>query len=173
MGMNGWSLKDLSIPFPWYLGVSKNRGTPKWMVYNGKPYRNGWFGGTKISETPTWTVWWKTTSCDHVFFWMYIDTPLQRVSNISYAGSCKFWPGMFCFFTTSIFSNIQWTTTIPNKKHQFCWVRTMKPVDLRKAISKTATTLKTIVVTNTHYKLHSHWPHCSTFEIIQYYPLFA
>ena len=21
-----------------YLGVSKNRGTPKWMVYNGKPY---------------------------------------------------------------------------------------------------------------------------------------
>ena len=27
-----------------YLGVSKNRGTPKWMVYNGKPYKNGWFG---------------------------------------------------------------------------------------------------------------------------------
>ena len=21
-----------------YVGVSKNRGTPKWMVYNGKPY---------------------------------------------------------------------------------------------------------------------------------------
>ena len=21
-----------------YIGVSKNRGTPKWMVYNGKPY---------------------------------------------------------------------------------------------------------------------------------------
>ena len=30
------------------LGVSKNRGTPKWMVYNGKPYQNGWFGGTTI-----------------------------------------------------------------------------------------------------------------------------
>ncbi len=30
-------------------GVSKNRGTPKWMVYNGKPYQNGWFGGTIIS----------------------------------------------------------------------------------------------------------------------------
>ena len=26
----------------------KNRGTPKWMVYNGKPYWNGWFGGTTI-----------------------------------------------------------------------------------------------------------------------------
>ena len=22
----------------WDLGVSKNRGTPKWMVYNGNPY---------------------------------------------------------------------------------------------------------------------------------------
>ena len=31
-----------------YIGVSKNRGTPKWMVYNGKPYLNGWFGGTLI-----------------------------------------------------------------------------------------------------------------------------
>ena len=28
--------------------VSKNRCTPKWMVYNGKPYSNGWFGGTPI-----------------------------------------------------------------------------------------------------------------------------
>ena len=30
------------------MGVSKNRGTPKWMVCNGKPYWNGWFGGTTI-----------------------------------------------------------------------------------------------------------------------------
>ena len=30
------------------MDVSKNRGTPKWMVYNGKPYQNGWFGGTPI-----------------------------------------------------------------------------------------------------------------------------
>ena len=29
----------------WYKGVSKNRATPKWIVYNGKPY---WFGGTTI-----------------------------------------------------------------------------------------------------------------------------
>ena len=29
------------------MGVSKNRGgPPKWMVYNEKPYKNGWFGGT-------------------------------------------------------------------------------------------------------------------------------
>ena len=31
-----------------YMGVSKNGGTPKWMVYNGKPYKNGWFGSTTI-----------------------------------------------------------------------------------------------------------------------------
>ena len=28
-----------------YRGISENRG---WMVYNGKPYWNGWFGGTTI-----------------------------------------------------------------------------------------------------------------------------
>ena len=31
------------------LGVSKNRGTPKWMVYNGKPQ---WLLGTTILGTP-------------------------------------------------------------------------------------------------------------------------
>ena len=30
------------------MGVSKNRGTPKWMVYNGKPYQKGWFGGKTL-----------------------------------------------------------------------------------------------------------------------------
>ena len=32
----------------WNMGVSKNKGTPKWMVYNGKPYQNGYFRGTPI-----------------------------------------------------------------------------------------------------------------------------
>ena len=31
-----------------YMVVSYNRGTTKWMVYDGKPYQNGWFGGTLI-----------------------------------------------------------------------------------------------------------------------------
>ena len=35
---NYWTIRN-------YMGVSKNRGTPKWMVYNGKPYWTGWFGG--------------------------------------------------------------------------------------------------------------------------------
>ena len=30
-----------------HVDVSKNTGTPKWMVYNGKPYQNWWFGGTR------------------------------------------------------------------------------------------------------------------------------
>ena len=25
---------------------------PKWMIYNGKPYLNGWFGGTTILKKP-------------------------------------------------------------------------------------------------------------------------
>ena len=28
-----------------YMGVSKNSGIPKWMVYNGKPYQNGMIWG--------------------------------------------------------------------------------------------------------------------------------
>ena len=28
--------------------IVKNSGIPKWLVYNGKPYQNGWFGGTTI-----------------------------------------------------------------------------------------------------------------------------
>ena len=27
------------------MDVSKNRGAPKWMLYNGKPYSNGFFFG--------------------------------------------------------------------------------------------------------------------------------
>ena len=42
-GMGGWGF---------YMGVSLNGGTPKWMVYNGKPYENGWFGGTIILGNP-------------------------------------------------------------------------------------------------------------------------
>ena len=34
-----------SLPTKTYGCWTKNRGTPKWMVYNGKPYQNGWFGG--------------------------------------------------------------------------------------------------------------------------------
>ena len=40
----GWPTKKMDIPSAFcgageeYMGVSKNSGTPKWMVYNGKPY---------------------------------------------------------------------------------------------------------------------------------------
>ncbi len=32
------STLSLIYPFLSHMGVSKNRGTPKWMVYNGKPF---------------------------------------------------------------------------------------------------------------------------------------
>ncbi len=40
------------------MGVSKNMGTPKWMVYNGKAYKNGWFGGTPIFGKHPYTTCW-------------------------------------------------------------------------------------------------------------------
>ena len=35
---NGWLVCGLCERLQQYMGVSKNRGTPKWMVYNGKPW---------------------------------------------------------------------------------------------------------------------------------------
>ena len=42
------SIKDCANPVwvrapegPWKMGVSQNRDAPKWMVYNGNPYKNG------------------------------------------------------------------------------------------------------------------------------------
>ena len=32
------SIEHLQFLFGFHMDVSKNRGTPKWMVYNGKPY---------------------------------------------------------------------------------------------------------------------------------------
>ena len=33
-----WRRPSKDLLSEWYMGVSKNSGTPKWMVYNGKPY---------------------------------------------------------------------------------------------------------------------------------------
>ena len=43
-----------SLLFPqWdYMGVSINAVTPKMIVFNGKSYLNGWFGGTTIYGNP-------------------------------------------------------------------------------------------------------------------------
>ena len=41
-------------PAKMYMGVSKYSGTPKWMVYNGKPYyKMDDLGVPKFTETPT------------------------------------------------------------------------------------------------------------------------
>ena len=50
----GWlKCLKLSLSCISYLGVSKNRGTPKWMVYNGKPYfLMDDLGVPLFSETP-------------------------------------------------------------------------------------------------------------------------
>ena len=41
----GFCFPDIII----YMAVSINGGNPKWMVYSGKSYENGWFRGTPIS----------------------------------------------------------------------------------------------------------------------------
>ena len=53
----GKMLQQVNCTFQ-YMGVSKNRGIPKWMVYNGKPYENWWFGGTLIFGNTHMATWW-------------------------------------------------------------------------------------------------------------------
>ena len=49
LGAFSWKWTWIGVSeFQRNLGVSKNRGTPRWMVHNGKPYQNWWFGGTTI-----------------------------------------------------------------------------------------------------------------------------
>ena len=43
-----WKMKPRFFVAILYMDVSENSGIPKLMVYNGKPYQNGWFGGTII-----------------------------------------------------------------------------------------------------------------------------
>ena len=63
-----------------HMGVSKNRGTPKWMVYNGKPYQNRWFGGTTIfGSTQIFThsihLWFLKIAC------MYLTSHVRSLFN--------------------------------------------------------------------------------------------
>ena len=63
------SIFHKSIYHTQYVGVSKNRGTPKWMVYNGKSYKNWWwFGGTPI--------FWKHPCL--LAKYMHIDFPMAQ-----------------------------------------------------------------------------------------------
>ena len=50
----------------------QNMGTAKWMVYNGKPYQNGWFRGTTIFGNPHF-LRTQHTSC---------HTPLPPLSSL-------------------------------------------------------------------------------------------
>ena len=64
----------------------KNRGTPKWMVYNGKPYQNGWFGGTTIFgnthlDLVEDMLWW-ATRCLHQLTYTSWKLPPKPPSDV-------------------------------------------------------------------------------------------
>ena len=48
-----------------HMGVSWNRGYPKWKVYKGTFYYNGWFGGTPILGDHTMDIWWSRGNISH------------------------------------------------------------------------------------------------------------
>ena len=49
--------KKIKVKKHVHVGVSKNRGTPKSMVYDGNPCWNGWFGGKPPLFLETSMLW--------------------------------------------------------------------------------------------------------------------
>ena len=70
------------------MGVSKNRGTPKWMVYNGKPYWNGWFWGTTILGNP------------HILFTFFKMSWIKPM--VWFSTSSAFWDALCMFLRSNV-----------------------------------------------------------------------
>ncbi len=87
------------------MGVSKNSGLPKWMVYKGKPYQNGWFGGTPIFGNT------------HIAY--LAQKKLCCFTQLSFSGSVKTKLTHAWFKTPSILSTFQWW-----QKSGTCWYLT-------------------------------------------------
>ena len=67
-----------------YMGVSKNRGYPKWMVYNGNPIQMDDLGVPPFTETPIWCLYHSSSAR------VYLFSPSNRCS-VSQGGSDSFW----------------------------------------------------------------------------------
>ena len=73
-----------------YVGVSENSGTPKWMVYKGKPYQNGWFGGATIfGNTHVNDLWWPCS-----MFWSFITSSECGKEFLFVAGTSRWLGGV-------------------------------------------------------------------------------
>ena len=90
------------------MGVSKNSGTPKWMVYNGKPYLNGWFGGITIFGNTHICIFhlYSTRSCCVASSSLWQSSVKQRVprfeelnfsdNHVGDEGKWKIWRSDIC-----------------------------------------------------------------------------
>ena len=80
-----WSiLKQSETRIITYGCWTKNRGIPKWMVYNGKPYKNGWFGGTTIfgnTHILPKHFWFQSSMFCRFEFWPFFFRPgIQEIA---------------------------------------------------------------------------------------------
>ena len=125
----------------YHMSVSKDRGTPKWMVYNGKPYKNWWFGGTPIfgnthiGEASVCYLLFCFSVCVFFLFegknsrekWTILQHVPQYVpkhwkalgiiSELGKKGTCKWrvleWQMRFFFFFTKMIFHDDWVYPMP------------------------------------------------------------
>ncbi len=113
----------------WNMDVSENRGTPKWMVYNGKPYQNGWFGGTIIFRNTHIYIYICKYQGFKQYFEGFVSTrcknhiPLQKNMVVKH-GACK-WRLKEIKPITRIFTNPRYT-------HKYRWCLTMNKMMVQK-----------------------------------------
>ena len=77
LNLKRWSKWNYGVSYDQVvnMGVSKNRGTPKCMIYNGNPYRNGWFGGTTIFGNTHINSYIPDSETRSIFCWESIPGP--------------------------------------------------------------------------------------------------
>ena len=85
-----------------HMDVSENRGTPKWMIYNGNPYYNGWFGGIPIFRKHPYGVFGRRLSSGIRWFYVILRFPAVYFQGCAGGG---FW---VCFWSSAVCKDRRW-----------------------------------------------------------------
>ena len=99
------------------MGVSKNRGIPKWMVYNGKPYKmDDFLGYHYFRKHP-----YKLNTCSGKFLGrskLNVDSPLASGIPLKVEGDDLLFFELVGYQTHDGFMGLEYLPTFP-RKHKF------------------------------------------------------
>jgi len=136
------------------MGVSENRGTPKWMIYHGNPYLNGCCGGTTIFGNPhiasSPKKWPKQPQ--GFFCWNSAPWPMEAPGKIQRTPPVTKGPKQLPMKPAMPHKPKDWARSSLGKESSFGSCVCVRPVEInrcqvKKAPEKTETWLKWIMFT--------------------------